>query len=438
MFLNIKSLDLYNQARAKLEEIKAIADNPQATAGERKKMADLIVEAQEIKAHADQVAEVEKMAPDVFKEADKSRQGAAAPEPGHPGGSEFKDAGEYLRAVAKAGRRGEVDPRLAWFDDEKQVHRQGGAKDLAESVGATGGYLVPVQQLTTVMGVQAEQALIQPRATVIRMSGRSLTMPVLDQTTQSSGGAYAYFGGVTVYHVEENAEKTESDPAFRQIELVAHELIAYTRCSDALLADSGQAISDFFGSELGFAGAIAFRRDWEFLRGTGAGQPLGIVPAGATFGVGRAATGTINYADLANMYSHMLPSSLGRAEWFISVDVLSTLMQIQDTAGNYIWATMTDGPSGTLFGRPWHVTEKLPGLGTRGDVLFADCKYYLIGDRQVFTLESTPFDKWAYNQTSWRAVTRYDGQPWLSDWITTESGHEISPFVVLDVVGANS
>ena len=63
----------------------------------------------------------------------------------------------------------------------------------------------------------------------------------------------------------------------------------------------------------------------------------------------------------------------------------------------------------------------------------ADFRYYLIGDRQATTIESTPYtDQWKYDLTSWRAVHRVDGQPWLSAPLTYQDGTvQVSPFVIL-------
>jgi HK97 family phage major capsid protein len=77
-------------------------------------------------------------------------------------------------------------------------------------------------------------------------------------------------------------------------------------------------------------------------------------------------------------------------------------------------------------------TEKVPRVGTTGDVVLADWRYYLLGDRQATTIESTKFDRWAYDETSWRVVHRVDGQPWLSAPLTYQDGTtQVSPFVVL-------
>ena len=89
-----------------------------------------------------------------------------------------------------------------------------------------------------------------------------------------------------------------------------------------------------------------------------------------------------------------------------------------------------------LMGMPVTWTEKLPLLGTQGDILLADWRYYIIGDRQATTIESTKFDRWRFDQTSWRVVHRVDGQPWLSAPLTYADGATtVSPFVILGDVG---
>jgi HK97 family phage major capsid protein len=57
---------------------------------------------------------------------------------------------------------------------------------------------------------------------------------------------------------------------------------------------------------------------------------------------------------------------------------------------------------------------------------------YLVGDRQQVTIDATNVYRFRYDVTSWRAVHRVDGQPWLSQPVTLADGaHQISPFVIL-------
>jgi HK97 family phage major capsid protein len=209
-------------------------------------------------------------------------------------------------------------------------------------------------------------------------------------------------------------------------------LIGYTEVSDELLEDSAISISDFFNSELGFVGGAGWMEDFAFLRGTGAGQPLGVINAGATITVARASVGTpIQYIDTVNMLENFLPS--GRGVWFANQTTLSNLMTMQHPSGQYVWQpNLQAGVPSLLHGMPIVFTEKLPTVGNAGDLLLADWRYYLVGDRQATTIDNSMHARFQYDLTAWRMVHRVDGQPWLSAPLTLQDGTaQVSPFVIL-------
>ena len=172
--------------------------------------------------------------------------------------------------------------------------------------------------------------------------------------------------------------------------------------------------------------------DYAFLQGTGAGEPLGVINAGATITVARTGTTTpIVYGDLVNMMENFLPT--GRGVWVFNQSAFSNLMNMQDPSASYIWQpNLQAGVPAMLWGMPVIFTEKTPVVGSAGDAILADFRYYLIGDRQATTIESTNQYRWQYDLTSWRAVHRVDGQPWLSAPLTLQDGTlQVSPFVIL-------
>src|SRR5262249_48001343 len=93
---------------------------------------------------------------------------------------------------------------------------------------------------------------------------------------------------------------------------------------------------------------------------------------------------------------------------------------------------VTGQPRATLFGYPVERTEKLPALGTPGDVLLLDLRHYLVGDRQQVEIAYSDHYKFTNNQGTWRFVARCDGQPWMRAAITLADGsNTLSPFVGL-------
>jgi len=86
----------------------------------------------------------------------------------------------------------------------------------------------------------------------------------------------------------------------------------------------------------------------------------------------------------------------------------------------------------TILGHPVIFTEKVPTLGTVGDIMLCACSYYLIGDRMVITASSSPHFKFQNDQTVYRFIERVDGRPWLQTALTPRNGTTtLSPFVAV-------
>jgi HK97 family phage major capsid protein len=416
-------------------EVRAILDDPDATDEQKEHIPAMIADAQQLKAEVLQMREIEEAGKELaaaveVEQKEQKLEQAAQMAPPDVGAHET--LGEFLHDIKLWAMGLKKDTRLRWFDDEKGHEVE--LKDMVENVGASGGFLVPTEYLAQLFSVMQESSFIRSRATKIPMRRRSISMPVLDQTGTTAGRPH-WFGGMVFYWAEEAAEKTESDPTFRKVTLTAHKLIGYTRASDELVDDSAISLEAFLTGPTGFAGGATWHEEYSFLRGTGAGQPLGVINAGATITVARAAGGpTIGYADLVNMLESFYPGANPTSTtWSFTQTAMSNLFTIQDAAGNYIWQPNAQrGAPNMLLGYPVVFTEKQPAVGTSGDVVLADWAYYMIGDRQAITIESTQFDRWRYDETSWRMVHRVDGQPWLSAPLTYEDGStQVSPFVIL-------
>jgi HK97 family phage major capsid protein len=89
-------------------------------------------------------------------------------------------------------------------------------------------------------------------------------------------------------------------------------------------------------------------------------------------------------------------------------------------------------PQAFLNGLPIFFTEKLPTLGTAGDVMLVDWSKYVIGNRMEMQIDVSNQYKFQNNQLCWRVITRCDGRPWLNDSIQDANGWTVSPFVYLN------
>ena len=435
--------DKLGEANKLFEQVKAIlAKGDEAEPSEKENLQVMLDDAKALKREAMQLQQVEEgltiVSPDVLtrKEGPAPEDKKVAPdrENTSAGPVAYKDWGEWLHAIWMQKAHSKIDSRLKWFaDDEPEGH-----KAMAGSTGARGGFLIPTQFIPQMQAVAAEDAIVRPNATVIRMARRQVAIPVLDQTG-TTAGVPNWFGGMKFYWADEGEEKTDTDAKFRRVNLVAKKLIGYTNASDELLDDAAISLGDFLSGPLGFAGGIVWMEDYAFLRGVGGGQPRGVINAPVTLAPARQAAGTIGYIDCINMLQNFLPT--GRGQWCVTQSALANLIQMNGPAANpsYVWQpSARDGVPGMLFGMPVKWSEKMAGIGTQGDILLADFRYYLIGDRQATTVESSQYPRWVYDETTWRAVHRVDGPPWLSAPLTYSDGTtQISPFVVLgDAAGS--
>jgi HK97 family phage major capsid protein len=306
---------------------------------------------------------------------------------------------------------------------------------LGESSGAPGGYTVPPDFYQGLMQLIAEQTFIRPRAFVMPMAGATLQIPYLDVTTAQAAGVSPFFGGLQMYWTAEAQTRTETEPQFKQMELKAWELSGYSVSSNVLLQDSVIGLEKFLMTL--FAKAIGWFEEYAFLQGNGVGKPQGILGAGATLAVNRAVAGQVQFVDVATMWAKLLPSSWATAIWTFSPSVIPQLLQLKDGASRAVFISIDQGatksPNWSLLGRPAFPTEKVPALGTKGDLMLLDPSLYVIGDRMQIEIAASEHVNFLKNQMTWRVVERVDGQPWLEKAVTLQDAStQVSPFVALN------
>lgn len=346
----------------------------------------------------------------------------------------FDHLGDFAVEVAKASRPGNVRPdRLAkWIDHvEKETFAN-------EGIDSEGGFLVPPQFLTELKRTEIENSIVEPRATVIPMSSSSIKINALVDEDHSSN----LYGGVTLYRPEEGGEKTLSKPTFRQVELNPHKLTGLVACSDELIQDSpisiGPLMTALFGS------AMSWQKDYDFLQGTGVGQPRGVLNSAALISITAEAgqiASTIVIDNVLKMLARLHPRSLSNAVWLYNPTCLVQLCKLSlpvGTGGSAVFMPpggVSQSPYATLFGRPMIPTEKLPALGSAGQLLLADFSQYLVGLRGSSPeVASSIHLYFAYDKTAFRFVSRYDGQTWWRTTLTPKNGDSLSPFLKLGAV----
>lgn len=344
----------------------------------------------------------------------------------------FNSTGEFFKAIARqnvADASPEMSAKLAQL------------KNFSSDIPSDGGYLIPETLRSELLRVALEMSVVRPLARVIPMETLRVPFPAIDSTTNVN----SVYGGIAGYWTEESGTLTESQARFGRVVLEARKLTAFAKVPSELMQDSLVSFSALIDQM--FPEALAFFEDIAFLTGNGVGQPLGVLNGAAAIPVTRTTTNLVKFEDVINMYSRMLPQSLKRARWVISQSVLPQLLQMrivqQNVAGTEnvgaaspgLWLTggqaIGSAPM-TLMGLPIEVTEKVPALGSAGDISLIDFGFYLIGDRQAMQARQSEERYFETDEIAFRVIERVDGRPWIQSAITpANGGSTLSPIVKL-------
>jgi HK97 family phage major capsid protein len=343
-----------------------------------------------------------------------ARAGVVTPDGGAKD-KEVKNFADYLAAVIRS--------------DTKRLESVYEVKAQVESSATSAGYMIPPQYASEIQGIAVEESIIRGGATVLNPTAPEWKAPRMDQTIAPDGSS-AFLGGVKLYWTAEAGNIQSTSVKFDQIDLKAHKLAAYMQVTSEVLQDA-PALSGMLTRQFGLA--KAWFEDYHFLQGNGVGKPLGILNAPATYSVTRQTSTDFTLQDATNMLARLPASSKRRAVWIIHQSVEPKLMAMA-TSGNFVTflPNLQNEPVMRLLGREVMFTEKIPELGTAGDVLLVDRSNYYIMDRQGTTVSTSDAPGFLTDETTIRMTSRLDGQPALNDKITLASGtYQVSPYVKL-------
>ena len=309
-------------------------------------------------------------------------------------------------------------------------------KAMTEGSGAAGGYLVPEEFQAQLLEAAGETAIIRPRATVINVGTDAGKIPSLDQySTPTAGvGETAFAGGIKGGWAAEGSAGSSTDAAFKQIEYNIKKLAAYTTVSNELLADSSMSIDSLL-SRL-FGTAVSAIEEMSFLRGSGAGAPLGIMNSGAAIGVGVDTNNVFGIADAVEIISRFRGVG-GQPIWIGHISMLPNFGKyFGGTTGvqgiqNFIQPR--EGIPGSLLGYPLYWSEHMPSI-TGDGIMLIDPTAYVIFDREPVKVAYSEHVGFTSDNGTFRVTKRLDGQPWVSSYFTLAgpTALTVSPFVYLN------
>ncbi|MBA7609235.1 hypothetical protein ES703_16423 [subsurface metagenome] len=313
-------------------------------------------------------------------------------------------------------------------------------RDMLETVGETGGFLLPSQFSNEIIDMMLEEEICRKRCKIYSIGkgkGNTLTIPALSDYDHSSNIA-----GVSTYWVGEGSAYPEStNVKIRQLQLKLSKLTTLVDMSEELISDSAVKTETLLSGI--FAKALAFEVDNCVLTdaGTGAGKPLSFTNSDGVIEVAGESgqdTDTINVYNITNMIARIHPASFNKSIFLSSLSNLGELLRLNlpmGTAGTWYHAFNEVSGVWRLFSRPVIFTEHCAKLGDSGNLQLIDFSRYAMLIREGISVKSDTSLGFKSDMISFKASLRIDGQPLDTSPTTLKDGETtVSPYIKLATI----
>lgn len=313
------------------------------------------------------------------------------------------------RAVQNAYLRyGEGDPRFLQakvkLANVASSLRPEERQSLTGTSGILGGALVTddfrAEVIKNLAGIAVTRA---SGVRVVPCSSDTLVFPAIKGGTDpySSGyaGAWRPSGAVGT---DGSAPAVQNQPTFQNERIPVHEWQPDAVVVEPSLMEDSVVPLDTLLAEL-IGETLAMDEDYSFLRGTGIGQPKGLLdyvgtttPAdGLITVVATGASATLAYDGLVDL-KYALPAQYQRGSvFYMRATAMAKVLKLKDSSNNPI--IFAGAPPNTIFGDPVFLTEHMPALGASANVIvYGNPRYYVIAQRRDLRVQRL-FERFAPN-----------------------------------------
>jgi len=361
-------------------------------------------------------------------------------------GSRF-EGGDNLKAQQPYNSLGEqlIDISRAKSPDaglvrEKLINAQRAISGMSTSIPTDGGYLLQTGFTTALLDKPEEVSQISTRCFKIPIGQGfdSLEAPFIDETSRATGSRW---GGVQTYREGESLYPSGTKPKIGEFSIRLYDLISVCYATNRLLSNATSLeaiITKAFRSE------NFFKLDDEIIRGTGAGQCMGITVSPATITIAKESTqaaDTILTENINKMFNALFAASRGSAVWLYNQECepqLETLTLAVGTGGvlmpmfQYAGQGTNNSPINKLKGLPAIPVEQASALGDLGDIILADLTGYILVDQGGIEARQSIEVKFLENEKTFQFIYRVNGAPRLRSKVTPYKGAGYhSHFVIL-------
>ena len=312
----------------------------------------------------------------------------------------------------------------------------GATKDMSDTLGSAGGYLIPEEFNASLMGVVAQQSdfLNLCRIQNVGTAYGRFPIPKITVVPTANVGQTAFASGVTTAVKPSGSAYTETTPSIEMIEYTIRTIGGFTDVPKELTADSAVSIQQLFTNLAGQA--ILAKQEYGVIRGSGVGEYLGFANSAcdATIFLDADVAGVFDYQDASELKARHHTMNPATVRWIANPTNFADFAQMQIGAnGNSVLGQTTIGGRTyqTLHTIPIIYSQHMAAADSDNDIALVDFSAYIRFVRAGMTVFFSPHQKATDGLDVFVFDIREDGKPMLPNKITLADGSTtISPFVV--------
>ncbi len=360
---------------------------------------------------------------------------------------EFKNVGDFARSLYMHQRSTApvMDPRLARVLKGAEAFRTGRWATKAtpttyasELVGADGGFLVPPEYRKEIWIAIAAQSEFLNRIDLTPTASNTVNF------TADQNAPWDNSSGIAVTWGQQVTTMSQTKPILQNRQITLSELRCLVPIANELI-DDAPMLNSYLGVKA--PQKMTYAIDDAIIRGTGQGQPLGMLinnPSAQTITANATASAGFSLTDLANIYPHIIQPMGNYQEvppcvWVMtprSYAAISTFTS--GTTAGFPLALTNANIGGrivlTALGIPIVVSQHVPGYDQAGAVSLVNFDGYSGFNKESgFDFQSSIHLFFDSNATAFRWIYRFGGEPKLRSTISSpnDTGNALSHAVLL-------
>ncbi len=331
-----------------------------------------------------------------------------------------KSAGDLLLSIA----RKDVKRLVSVYGVEVKAH--------TERDGTTGGFYIPE---STLQNVLPDLSLVSGIGNLVRrvpVSTPDGSIPMRDysRSVTASVGESSSASGIASQLRAESGAYTEEQMYFEKVRWsVSDYASGYVKASRELVKDLPMIEALL---RAGIEEDVKNKEEFAILRGSGAGQPLGVLTWAGTIEVTEDTDNTFAVADMDEMVSRHLVSDASKTAWVYHHGAYPNVAGMERGNGNAVMHNVSGALSKYLNGYLQFMSQHLPAQGTTGYVTLGDWSKYFLFEFGGLYIEMSEHADFLNGNVVWRFGKRQDGRPIMTAAVTlADNSFTVSPFVKL-------